>query len=93
MIFTYMLAFDVQFDKDNLDNLVEIFRREGAEICYVELVATQEVRILRNATENGLYHKPSKKDIIRHQTIGWLTAKMQSTALSAMTANYLPKIT
>ena len=63
MIFTYMLAFDMQADLDNLDSLVDIFRREGAEIYYVELVAPQEVRLQRNATENRLHHKPSKRDI------------------------------
>ena len=63
MIFTYMLAFDVQEDLDTLDNLVDIFRRENADIYYVELVAPQEVRLQRNATENRLHHKPSKRDI------------------------------
>lgn len=63
MIFTYMLAFDVQSDLDNLDSLVDIFRRENAEICYVELVAPQEIRLKRNATENRLRHKASKRDI------------------------------
>ena len=63
MIFTYMLAFDVQADWEALDSLVDIFRRENAEICYVELVAPQEIRLQRNATENRLYHKPSKRDI------------------------------
>ena len=63
MIFTYMLAFDVQSDVDKLDSLVDIFRRENAEIYYVELVAPQEIRLQRNATENRLLHKPSKRDI------------------------------
>ena len=63
MIFTYMLAFDVQADWDQLDSLVDIFRREGAEIYYVELVAPQEVRLQRNATENRLKHKASKRDV------------------------------
>ena len=63
MIYTYMLAFDVQSDVDMLDSQVDIFRRAGAEIYYVELVAPQEVRLQRNATENRLYHKPSKRDI------------------------------
>ena len=63
MIYTYMLAFDVQSDIDMLNSQVDIFRRQGAEIYYVELVAPQEIRIQRNATENRLYHKPSKRDI------------------------------
>ena len=60
MIFTYLLAFDSEKDLETLDSLVDIFRREGAEICYVELVTSQEVRLQRNATENRLFHKASK---------------------------------
>ena len=63
MIYTYMLAFDVQSDVDMLDSQVDIFRRTGADIYYVELVAPQEIRLRRNVTENRLYHKPSKRDI------------------------------
>ena len=63
MIYTYMMAFDVQSDMDTLDSQVDIFRRAGAEIYYVELVAPQEIRLQRNATENRLLHKPSKRDI------------------------------
>jgi len=64
LIFTYMLAFDMQSDLENLDSLVDIFRKENSEIYYVELVAPQEIRLRRNATENRLRHKPSKRDIV-----------------------------
>jgi len=63
MIFTFMWALDRQEDWIYIDNLVDIFRREGAEIYYVELVASKEVRLQRNATENRLNHKASKRDI------------------------------
>ena len=63
MIFTFMWALDVQADWAYLDNLVAIFRESGADIYYVELVASQEVRLQRNATENRLRHKASKRDI------------------------------
>jgi len=63
MIFTFMWALDVQADWDYLDRLVEIFRRNGADIYYVELVAPQEIRLQRNITENRLQHKASKRDI------------------------------
>ena len=63
LIFTFMLPFDIPTEWDYLDGLVDIFRREGADIYYIELVATQEVRILRNATENRLTHKVSKRDV------------------------------
>ena len=63
MIFTYMWAFDHQSDWEYIDSLVDIFRREDADIYYVELVAPQEVRLQRHITENRLKHKASKRDI------------------------------
>ena len=63
MIFTFMWALDVQADWNYLDRLVDIFRRNGADIYYVELVASQEIRLQRNVTENRLRHKASKRDI------------------------------
>jgi len=63
MIFTFMWAFDHQSEWDYIDRLVDIFRREGADIYYVELVASQETRLARNATENRLQNKASKRDI------------------------------
>jgi len=62
MIFTFMWALDVRADWDYLDRLVDIFRRNGADIYYVELVASQEIRLQRNVTDNRLQHKASKRD-------------------------------
>jgi len=63
LIFTFMWALEHQSEWDYLDKLVDIFRREDAEIYYIELVATQEARLSRNSTENRLQHKASKRDI------------------------------
>jgi len=63
MIFTYMWAFDQKSDWDYAEHVAEIFRKQGAEIYYAELVAPQEIRLIRNATENRLRHKASKRDI------------------------------
>ena len=63
MIFTFMWALDQQADWDYIDSLVDIFRKDGANICYVELVASQEVRLQRNVTENRLRNKASKRNI------------------------------
>ena len=63
MIFTIMWAFDMQSDWDYVDHVSDIFKRHNAEIYYAELVASQEVRLQRNITENRLKHKPSKRDI------------------------------
>ena len=63
MIFTIMMAFDMQSDWDYLEHVKSIFAPYGTEFYYVELIAPQEVRIRRNKTENRLQHKPSKRDI------------------------------
>ena len=63
MIFTFMWAFDRQEDWDYINNLLDIFRRENADIYYVELVASQEIRIERNKTENRRNNKASKRNI------------------------------
>ncbi len=63
MIYTIMFAFDQQGDWDFLEHIKDIFKPYGTEFYYVELVAPIEVRLQRNATENRLNHKASKRDI------------------------------
>ena len=63
LIFTFMWAFDESEDWDNVAWVTNLFQRHGAEIYYVELVADQETRLMRNKTENRLKHKPSKRDL------------------------------
>lgn len=63
MIFTYMWAFDQQSDWDSVEQVTNIFKEQGAEVYYVELVAPQEVRLKRNETENRLKNKASKRDL------------------------------
>lgn len=63
MIFTFMFAFDRKEDWDELERVKDIFRPYGAEFYYAELVAPQKIRLERNATENRLMHKASKRDI------------------------------
>ena len=63
IIFTYMWAFDLPSDWIYIENLVKLFEEHGAESYCVELVASQEVRLQRNKTENRLAHKASKRDI------------------------------
>jgi len=63
LIFTYMWAFDQKRDWDYVEYVTNIFRKKGADIYYVELVASQEIRLQRNITENRLKHKASKQDI------------------------------
>ncbi len=65
LIFTYMWAFDDPSDWEYVEHVKEIFRQRDpdTEFYYVELVAPQAVRLQRNATENRLRHKASKRDI------------------------------
>ncbi len=63
LIFTYMWAFDQKSDWDYVEHVTNIFRKNGADVYYVELVAPQEIRLHRNTTENRLKHKVSKRDI------------------------------
>ena len=64
MIFTLMMAFDQQSDWDYLEHVKNIFAPYGTEFYYVELIASQEIRLKRNATENRMKNKPSKRDLI-----------------------------
>ena len=59
MIHTLMWAFDMQSDWKYVEHLVQKFD----EIYCVELIASQEVRLERNKTENRLMNKASKRDI------------------------------
>ena len=63
MIFTYLWAFDMPSDWDYVAHVADIFKEQGAEIYYVELIAPQEIRLQRNETENRLRHKASKRDL------------------------------
>lgn len=63
MIFTFMWAFDMQSDWDYINHVTDIFKEQGAEVYYAELVAPQHIRLQRNETANRLLHKPSKRDL------------------------------
>ena len=63
MVFTVMWAFDEQADWDYMAWCADFFKAWGADIYYVELVADQQTRLMRNKTENRLLHKPSKRDL------------------------------
>ena len=54
-----MWAFDMESDWKYVENLAKKFN----EVYCVELIASQEVRLERNKTENRLLNKASKRDI------------------------------
>lgn len=63
LIFTYMWAFDQPEDWAYIERVKKIFQKKSIDFYYVELVASQEVRLQRNRTENRLKHKASKRNI------------------------------
>ena len=63
MIFTFMWAFDMPSDWEYLESVKQIFGLPEEDIYYVELIAPQEIRLERNATDNRLKHKASKRDV------------------------------
>lgn len=63
IIFTYMWAFDCPEDWQYIQHVKQIFSKSNSEFYYAELVTNQETRLKRNASENRLKNKPSKRDI------------------------------
>ena len=64
LIVTVCVDFDSQPSwEDSISPITKHFKEVNADIFYVELVASQEIRLQRNKTENRLLHKPTKRDI------------------------------
>jgi hypothetical protein len=63
MISTGCFAFDDPADWEYLYWICGYFRAVNADFYCVELIAPQEVRLERNATENRLAYKASKRDL------------------------------
>ncbi len=67
LIFTYVWALDLPGDKAEIDRYCEIFRQQGAQVCFVELEADQDERLKRNQSDFRLAQKPSKRDVARSE--------------------------
>ena len=63
LIFTFIWAFDVPYDTEYVRALTKLYEDAGAQVDYVELIAPQEVRLVRNRTENRLREKASKRNV------------------------------
>ena len=75
LIFTFMCDFDVQSEFDYLNDIITLFKSNGAMCHVVELYADFDERIERNKSENRLYHKESKRNI------EFSEAEMRSTSV------------
>ncbi len=62
LIFTYMMAFDMPSEYEYLQRVKDALGVSEEDVYYAELVAPQHIRLERNATENRLKHKASKRD-------------------------------
>ena len=58
LIFTYMCAFDMQSEFDYLQNVIDLFKSNGANCYVVELVLILK-NVLFATSENRLLHKES----------------------------------
>jgi len=63
LIFTFIWAFEEAHDTEYVRWLTKLYQDAGAQVDYVELVCPQEVRLIRNRTENRLKEKASKRDV------------------------------
>ena len=63
MIFTYVWAFGEPGEAAYIEGLADIFAKAGRRVCWVELEADLETRLVRNKTPNRLAQKPSKRDV------------------------------
>ena len=63
LIFTFIWAFEEPHDTEYVRKLTRLYQDAGARVDYVELVCPQEVRLIRNRTENRLREKASKRDV------------------------------
>ena len=67
MIFTFVWALNQPDDKQQVGFYCGIFRRNGANIYFVELEADLDVRLERNKSEFRLSKKSSKRDLSRSE--------------------------
>lgn len=63
VIFTYAWAFNQPSNKQFINSIVKIFKKEKGETYYVELEASVTERLKRNVSPHRLAHKPNKKNI------------------------------
>src|SRR5687767_11370660 len=90
LIFTYVWAFDQASDDAEVEAYSAIFKQRGGSVFYVELQASQEVRLNRNETE-FLAEKPFKRDLVqsRRQLISLDDYQLDSGSRFEGRADYL----
>lgn len=64
LLFTYVWDLNQPEDTDYIDEVAQLFSRQGADVFYVELKADLSERLVRNRDEHRLAYKPSKRNLI-----------------------------
>lgn len=64
IIFTFIWGFDRPSEWEQVDKLYKQFKEHGADVYFVELNASEAVRLERNRTEYRLQEKASKRDLV-----------------------------
>lgn len=64
IIFTYVWAFDQREDHDFVREIADIFKSRGGKVYFIELEASQKIRLERNRTEFRLAEKKPKRDLV-----------------------------
>ena len=67
MIFTFVWALDEAGDREQIESYSEIFKKQGADVYFVELEADLNERLERNKSEFRLSKKSSKRDTSRSE--------------------------
>jgi len=62
LIFTFVWHLGSKNNDEFIQSIVNIFEKENANVCFVELEADTTIRLARNRSLNRLKHKPSKLD-------------------------------
>ncbi len=63
LIFTFVWAVDQIVERHYINSIVNIFQYANADIHFVELKASQSVRLVRNRAADRLAAKPAKRDL------------------------------
>ena len=69
IIFTYVIAYNKPSGMIQLNDWIDLFKKNNFDVMIVELQASLEARLKRNETPHRLNHKHSKRDIVFSRNI------------------------
>ena len=63
LLLTFVWGLELEAEAAEMADLIAPYVAGGAEVAFVELVASLDTRLARNRTEHRLAEKPSKRDV------------------------------